>query len=538
MMQSPTEDVRPGRTTPTNGSRLLKIVVGLSGIALVTKLFGFGEKLAVAHFLGTSETADVYFAVTSIVLTIVWLVRELIHPSLLPVFAAAIHESPKVAGHLFKRMLFGVVGILSLAAAILIFTPNSVTRVLLPGFSGAKQDLASQVLRMLSPALVFLGLSTLIYTCLGARRQFIKAAWPEAAMKFLIFAGILMLMPRLGIYALPLAMGVGALTCLSIQLAYLPDRRLLLDAGRPPQVDVHVKRTLTLMAPLVLGLVFSHANGLLDNVLASMLPQGQMSYLGYSKKLADAILLVGPAALVTVVYSELSHLASGGRHAEFADLMGRMFRLLVYLGVPAACLLAMLREPIIRFLFERGAFGPASTQATAQAFAIYALGLTTFAVESLFVYGLFALGDTRTPVKIGILCSLLDVALAVALLRPLAYLGIAGAFVVSRTIKVALLGAILDRRLHNVLHVGFLKFSFKVAVTTAVAMLAARSLLLLDNAPSAPLTAVCDLALPALGALLTFILVSHALRIDEFTAALSLLWSRRKGLQPLHGGIE
>jgi hypothetical protein len=69
-------------------------------------------------------------------------------------------------------------------------------------------------------------------------------------------------------------------------------------------------------------------------------------------------------------------------------------------------------------------------------------------------------------------------------------------------------------------------------------MLVARSLLMLDNAPSVPLTVVCDLMLPALGALLTFILVSHALRIDEFTAALSLLWSRRKGLQPLHGGIE
>ena len=538
MVQSRTEDQRPGRTKPANGSRLVRIVVGLSGIALLTKVFGFGEKLVVARFLGTGETADVYFAATGIILTLVWLLRELIHPSLLPVFTTAIHDSPIVAGHLFKRILLGVAGTLSLAAAILVFAPDLVTRVLLPGFSGAKQHLASQMLSMLSPALMFLGLSTLVYTCLGARRQFIKAAWPEAALKLLIFAGLLVLMPRLGIRALPLAMGAGTLICLGIQLAYLPDRRLLLDAGHPPQVDAHVKRTLALMAPLVLGLIFSHANGLFDNVLASMLPQGQMSYLGYSRKLADAILLVGPTALVTVVYSELSHLASAGKQEEFAALMSRMFRLLVYLSVPAAGLLVVLREPIIRLLFERGAFGPASTQATAQAFATYALGLTTFSVEGLFVHSFFALGNTRTPVKIGILCTILDVVLAIVLLKPFAYLGIAGAFVVARTVKVALLAAILDRRLHNLLNAGLLRFSLKVAVTTTVVMLVAGLLRLLDNRLSTPLAVICGLLLPTVGALLSFIMVSHVLRIDEFTAARSLLWSRRKGLQTLPGGIE
>ena len=80
------------------------------------------------------------------------------------------------------------------------------------------------------------------------------------------------------------------------------------------------------MGPLVIGVVFSHLSGLVDNMLASTLPTGHLSYLGYSKKLIDAILLIGPVALVTVVYSQLSHLALEPTKDEFKRLFIKAFR--------------------------------------------------------------------------------------------------------------------------------------------------------------------------------------------------------------------
>ena len=117
-------------------------------------------------------------------------------------------------------------------------------------------------------------------------------------------------------------------------------------------------------------------------MLASTLPTGQLSYLGYSKKLIDAILLVGPIALVTVVYSQLSHFNAEGKHEEFRALFIRALRLILFVSIPASIVLIMLREPVIAAMFERGRFTQQSTLGTSQALFIYAIGFVTFAVES------------------------------------------------------------------------------------------------------------------------------------------------------------
>ena len=85
------------------GAGLMKVVFGLSTIAILAKGFGFAEKFVIAHFFGTGDTADVYFAVTSLVLSAIWLVKELVNPSLLPVFASCMGASARESGHLFKK---------------------------------------------------------------------------------------------------------------------------------------------------------------------------------------------------------------------------------------------------------------------------------------------------------------------------------------------------------------------------------------------------------------------------------------------------
>ncbi|KKK49225.1 hypothetical protein LCGC14_3137180, partial [marine sediment metagenome] len=83
-----------------------RIVFSLSAIAVCTKIFGFAEKLVIAHFFGTADTADVYFASMGIVLSIVFLVKELIYPSLIPVFADSLPKSAYASGKLFREIFF------------------------------------------------------------------------------------------------------------------------------------------------------------------------------------------------------------------------------------------------------------------------------------------------------------------------------------------------------------------------------------------------------------------------------------------------
>jgi putative peptidoglycan lipid II flippase len=516
--------------------RLARIVLNLSTIAVLAKIFGFAEKFVIAEFFGTGGTADVYFAATGIVLSLVWLVRELLNPSLLPVFIASRGSKGDEPALLFRRVFLSTAGLLLLAAVgIALFAPI-LTRVLVPGFTGPKWRMTYHLLRRLAPAVPCLGLSMVAYTVLNAHKKFLHAAVPEAAFKLFVVVGLLALLPVVGIHALAIVMGVGGAACLLVQLSFVPERRSILRIRADGNADAAFRRMKRLMRPLVLGVIFSHVNGLVDNVLASTLPTGQLSFLGYSRKLIDALLLIGPVMLVTVVYSHLSHLACANDDRSFTFLVRRASRLLVYLSVPATCMLVALRQPLIAVLFQRGQFGPDSTVGTSQAFLVYAIGLTVFSLETLLVHTFFALSDTKTPIKIGIFCSLVDVVLALILLQPLQYRGIAWAFVIARTLKVMLLGAVLHRRVEGVFGSDMVDFAARLALCT-VGLWATLQLLLhvwpFDAFAGAVLA---RLIVPAVGAGLVFAVCSSLLRIEEFKAVTALVKHGRAAVKMLSGG--
>ncbi len=514
------------RTPETIGSRSAKAFLSLSTIAVCTKVLGFAEKLVVAHFFGTDETADVYFGVTGIVLSLIWVVRELAYPSLLPVFAETRGKSRAQSVMLLRRSLLLAAAFLGVLALLLTAGAGPLIRVLVPGFSHLKRQMATRLLRLMAPALFFLGMAMVTYTVLNACRRFALAALPDAALKLLVVVGLIVLVPAVGIDALALVMGVGGLGCFVAHLFFIPARGLLGDAGTTGDSCPAFRKMLLLMGPLVLGVVFSHATGLVGNLLASTLPTGQLSYLGYAKKLTDALLLVGPVALVTVVYSHLSNLASSNQRVEFARLVAKMLRLMIYLTVPVGCILVALREPIVWLLFQRGQFDVVSTMGTARAFMVYSLGLPVFALEALLVHAWFALADTKTPVKLGIVCSLFDIALAVLLLGPLQYLSIACAFLIARTLKVVALGVLLDRKLGGIFGRELLILSAKLTVAGSI-MWGILSFLgdWHHEGPFAHV-AVRGVIVPALVAVLAFVASSYALKIEEFRAAAVLI--RRK----------
>ena len=516
------------------GSRLAKIVFSLSTIAVFTKIFGFAEKLVIAGFFGTKAKADVYFGATTIMLSIIWFIRELMYPSLLPVFAGALSKPPSAPRSLFRKAFLSAAVFLGVCSLVLGLLPGAVTTVLLPGFSNEKRLVTANLLRMLAPATLLLGLGMVTYTTLNARRKFLKAACPEAVLKLFVTVGLIALLPLLGIYAFGLVLGVGSLAYLIVHLYFIPESRFLLARRDDPDDGGHFKRVLLLMGPLVVGVVFSHVSALIDNLLASKLPGGHLSYLNYAKKLIDAILLIGPVALVTVVYSQLSHLASANEREKLRNLVTKTFRLLVYLTVPIACMLVVLRQPIIRCLFQRGQFDVSSTVGTSGAFMVYALGLSTLSLETLLVHSFFALSDTKTPVKFGILCVLLDIGLAIALLKPLGYSGIAGALVISKTVKIVILSAILHKRLEGLFDRSIIAFGAKLVVIASVVWSVMRLVVAVENSDSFLQTAVFDLVLPGIGALVAFVLCSYALRVEEFKAMVSLVRYRKAAVKALY----
>jgi putative peptidoglycan lipid II flippase len=448
--------------------------IALAAVAILAKAMGFGEKVVIAHYFGTTPSADTYFAATSILLSAVFLVRELIYPTLLPTLSEAKTLSPGVFNDLFTRMFRWTMLLVLLAAAAGAVLMPQVVSLLAPGFPDHQRAGLARLLRWLLPAGTLMALVAVTYTTLNAKGRLVVASLAEAASKAALLVIAALLIPFSGLGAIPIAVLTGAAICLGIHLAVLRPSRVARLRLSPASGKL-VGRTAALMAPIVIGVVFSHISDVVDNLLASCLPAGRLSCLNYAKKITDAILLAGPTALAVVLYARASRLASLSRHGELTELVGKGLRLLLFLGVPIACLMIELRATIVRALFEHGSFDPVSTAGVAGALLVYGLGLPTLSIEGLCTYAFYSMSDTRTPVTAGVLCVLLDIALAVLLARSMGYLGITTALVIAKTVKVVALLALLHRKLNSrLVSRQWVVFAIKLALAAAVMWLAVR----------------------------------------------------------------
>jgi len=178
---------------------------------------------------------------------------------------------------------------------------------------------------------------------------------------------------------------------------------------------------------------------LVDRVLASGLTEGSISSLNFAARIIDLPSAIFTVSLVGAVYPAMAQLATEARSDDLRRTFGKSLRMLWLVIIPAAVGLVVLREPVVRLLFERGAFDTAATQMTTLALAFYAPLLIATAGSALVGRVYFAMQDTLTPLKIGLLSILLNVVLNLILVRYLAHGGLALATSLAATVKLLLL---------------------------------------------------------------------------------------------------
>jgi putative peptidoglycan lipid II flippase len=134
-----------------------------------------------------------------------------------------------------------------------------------------------------------------------------------------------------------------------------------------------------------------------------------------------------------------------GQVAHAMHSQNRALELSLLLTVPAALALVVLSMPIVTVLYERGAFGAEASRATSAALTAYTLGLPAYVLVKVLTPGFFAREDTRTPVKIAIVCMISNIVIAFALIWWLAHVGIALATTISAWLNAGLLARGLRR---------------------------------------------------------------------------------------------
>lgn len=426
--------------------KLIQSTAVTGGMTLVSRITGLVRDMVFAHLIGAGAgvAADAFYVAFRIPNFFRRIFGEgAFSQAFVPVFTEYRARAPEAETRAFLDHMTGV-----LAAILLVVTLAGViaapilVMVLAPGFldESHKYDLTVQMLRITFPYLLFVSLVAMAAGILNTYGRFGAAAFTPVLLNLCLIAAAAWLAPHMDEPVTALAWGVffAGVVQLLFQIPFLRALRLLPRPRLGPRHD-GVGRVFRLMLPAIFGVSVSQLNLLVNTLLASFLVTGSVSWLYYSDRIMEFPLGVFGIALATVILPALSRRHANNSHEEFSHLLDWSLRWVVLIGLPASIGLVILSGPILATLFRYGAFNADDVRMSSQALMAFSLGLLGFILVKVLAPGFYARQDTKTPVRMGVIAMLANVALSFALIFPLKHVGLALAISVAAFVNAWLL---------------------------------------------------------------------------------------------------
>ncbi len=397
---------------------LLKKFATVGGATLVSRVFGFTREMMMASALGIGPVADAF----NLAFRFPNLFRRLFaegafNAAFIPLFARSLEEEGEAGARRFASEIFATLFVVltGLTIVAMIFMPFLVKTIIAPGLAACIDDpetLGQQLScedrfgitvafsRIMFPYLACMSLMAMVSGILNAFRRFFAAAAAPTLLNFILIGvlayawwtradqatiGFLM---SWGV----LVAGVGQLLMVTLAMRLAG---FSVSLGRPRWTP-GLKRLLILAGPAALIGGITQINLFVGQAIASYQP-GAVSILTYADRPYQLPLGMVGVAIGVVLLPELARALKAGRLEEAQHTQNRSLEFALFLTVPAAVALFVMPEPIIRLIYERGAFGPDTTEKVAAVLGLYALGLPAFVLIKVFSPGYFARENTRTP---------------------------------------------------------------------------------------------------------------------------------------------
>jgi len=400
---------------------------------LLSKLLGFVREMAIAARFGASVQTDAYKMGQTIPIVILSTVAAALGTTFIPVLTEYMHTRSKEETNRYVSNIFNVVIIICLAltAAGVVFAPMLV-KIVAPGFKGEAFSLTVKLSRIMFPLVVFNALASLATGYLQAHNQFAIPAMVGIPFNIIII-GELLFFSGWGIE------GLAAATVLAVVAQLFIQWPAVFKSGYKyrPVInfnDPGLRKVLVLVIPVVLGTMVGQINTLVDKMLASGLPAGSVSALDFGNRVNGIVTGIFTSAITTVLYPAMSGFATRRNLESFKKTLNVGIRVIIMITLPMMTGLIVLRQPIIKMLFERGAFDAKATDMTATALLFYSFELVALGVRDLTSRAFYAMQDTRTPTINGIIAVVINVCLNILLVRFMGLGGLALATSISVTL--------------------------------------------------------------------------------------------------------
>jgi putative peptidoglycan lipid II flippase len=429
---------------------LVKSTLTIGFFTLLSRISGFVRDVLMANLIGASWLSDAFFVAFKLPNFFRRLFAEgAFNAAFIPSFSSILTAEGRDAAIRFAGEVMSVllVVLLVLNAIFIIFMPW-ITPLFAPGFADTpeKFNLTVTLSQITFPYILFISLVSLLGGILNSMGKFAAAAASPILLNLCMIAAMLGLnfISETPAHALAYGVFIAGLVQLG-WLVYICAKQNVLPQLLSPRLTRQVRMMLLLMAPAALGSGVQQLNLLIDVIIASHIP-GAVSYLYYADRITELPIGMIGVAVGTVLLPMLSKQIRNGELAEARTSMNRALELVLLFGLPATAALCVIAEPVIRVLYQHGAFTPEDMRQTVPTLIAFTAGLPAFLAVKIFAPGFFANHDTKTPFKIAVACVIINLFFNLTLSGPFAQVGMAAATSIAGWVNVAAMGWILHKR--------------------------------------------------------------------------------------------
>ncbi len=435
---------------------LFRNFVSVGAMTLLSRIAGFARDALMAAVLGTGPAADAFFAAFRFPNLFRRLFAEgAFNTAFVPMFSGALEREGEAGAKLLAARIMSWLVVMLVVVTILaeIFMPQLML-AFVPGFvdDTEKFDLTVLLTRIMFPYLACMSLMAAYGAILNTLGRFFAAAFAPVLLNIV---NIAMLIPlatfwvqdpaNATVWVAIATMGGGIAQLVLVWAAI--ERSGFRPRFRMPRLDAEVRRFWVLAVPAILAGGITQINIFVGTIIASG-ADNAISVLSYADRLYQLPLGIIGIAVGTVLLPELSRHLKGGRDLEARASQDQALFISMLLTMPAAVALIALAEPIVRVLFERGAFEALATRQTAEALVAFSAGLPAYVLIRVLQPGFFAREDTVTPTIFAGVSVAANIAISLWLFPSLLHVGIAIATAASSWLNVVMLAGTLALRGH------------------------------------------------------------------------------------------
>jgi putative peptidoglycan lipid II flippase len=459
--------------TESKNKEIVKNLSVVSFFTFISRILGLLRDVCIAYFFGAGYYTDAFF----VAFRIPNLLRRLfgeggLSASFIPVYSGSLVKRSKEESNDLLLTVFSLLFLILIFLSLLGVIFSSVFVVITaPGFLDNPAQFALTVLltRLMFPYILLIGLTAFFAGVLNVHGSYAPGSFYPIILNVSLILSAIFLRSFFHYKIIALAIGViiGGVFQLISQLYYIKHKKIKLGFKFNLK-DKEVKTIFKLIIPSLLGMAVIQLNLLFDMLLASFLPTGSISYLYYADRLYQFPLGVFAIALQTAIFPVLAASFARQNTDEMYNSFNFATSLMYFIIIPSSIGLILLRSNLVDLIYLHGVFNVIDAKQTAAVLLFFVFGLWASALLKTVVPVFYAMKDTKTPVNAAIISLIVNMVLAVILMKLMGVAGLALASSISLVFNYFFLLKKLGIKSKLKLSVSFYVSLFKTIIASAI----------------------------------------------------------------------